>query len=177
VLTRPFIDRVVRGQAVALPDRGRSLQVPSRVMSAHRALVEHLKSAEQQRLYYLKHRNRYLVEIHKKWAIPFACLAFVLIGLPLGVMTRSSGMVAGFGYALLFYIIYWIFLIAGEDLGDRNLIAPWLGMWLPNIIIGVIGVILLLRGRRRQTVIRWDEIARRIPGRPGDWLAERLKEA
>ncbi len=176
-LPRPFINRVVRGDSVALPDRGRALQVSGRIVTAHKALFEHLKSAEQQRLYNLKHRNRYLVEIHKKWAIPFACLAFVLIGLPLGVMTRSSGMVAGFGYALLFYIIYWIFLIAGEDLGDRNLIAPWLGMWLPNMVIGVIGVFLLLRGRRRQTVIQWGEIARKIPGRLGAWLAERLRGA
>jgi lipopolysaccharide export system permease protein len=176
-LVAPFISRVVRGEPTALPDRGRALQVPGRILSAHKALTEHLKSAEQQRKYYLKQRNRYLVEIHKKWAIPFACIAFVLIGLPLGVMTRSRGMVAGFGYALLFYLVYWIFLIAGEDLGDRNLIAPWLAMWLPNIIIGVIGIFLLLRGRKRQTVIRWSEIARRIPGRPGSWLAEKLKEA
>lgn len=174
-LTNPFIRRVVRGEAVDLPDRGRSLQVSGRVLSAHKALVEHLKSAEQQRVYYVKQRNRYLVEIHKKWAIPFACIAFVLIGIPIGVMTRSGGMVSGFGYALLFYLIYWIFLIAGEDLGDRNLIAPWLGMWLPNMLIGSIGIFLLLRGRRRQTVIHWSEIARRIPGRPGSWLAERFQ--
>jgi len=174
--TNPFLRRVVRGETVDLPDRGRSLLVSGRVLSAHKALVEHMKSAEQQRVYYLKQRNRYLVEIHKKWAIPFACIAFLLIGIPLGVMTRSGGMVAGFGYALLFYLIYWVFLIAGEDLGDRNLVVPWLAMWLPNMIIGSVGLFLLLRGRRRQTVIHWSEIARRIPGRPGTWLAERLQQ-
>jgi len=174
--TNPFLRRVVRGETVDLPDRGRSLLVSGRVLSAHKALVEHMKSAEQQRVYYLKQRNRYLVEIHKKWAIPFACIAFLLIGIPLGVMTRSGGMVAGFGYALLFYLIYWVFLIAGEDLGDRNLVVPWLAMWLQNMIIGSVGLFLLLRGRRRQTVIHWSEIARRIPGRPGTWLAERLQQ-
>jgi len=174
--TDPFLRRVVRGEMIDLPDRGRALLVSGRVLSAHKALVEHLKSAEQQRVYYLKQRNRYLVEIHKKWAIPFACIAFMLIGIPLGVMTRSGGMVAGFGYALLFYLIYWVFLIAGEDLGDRNLVAPWLAMWLPNMIIGSVGLFLLLRGRRRQTVIQWSEIARRIPGKPGRWLTGRLQQ-
>ncbi|MFC1500128.1 LptF/LptG family permease [Candidatus Zixiibacteriota bacterium] len=171
----PFISRVVRGEKVDLPDRGRALLVSGRVLSAHSALVEHLKSAEQQRVYYLKQRNRYLVEIHKKWAIPFACIAFMLIGIPLGVMTRSGGMVAGFGYALLFYLIYWVFLIAGEDLGDRNLVAPWLAMWLPNMIIGSTGLFLLLQSRRRQTVIQWSKIIRTIPGKPGAWLAERFR--
>ncbi|MFC1629265.1 LptF/LptG family permease [Gemmatimonadota bacterium] len=174
--TDPFLRRVVRGETVDLPDRGRALLVSGRVLSAHKALVEHLKSAEQQRVYYLKQRNRYLVEIHKKWAIPFACIAFLLIGIPLGVMTRSGGMVAGFGYALLFYLIYWVFLIAGEDLGDRNLVAPWLAMWLPNMIIGSTGLFLLLQGRRRQTIIQWSEIVRTIPGRPGAWLSERFRK-
>ncbi len=175
-LAAPFIRRVVRGEAVALPDRGRALQIPGRVLSAHRALVGHQKNAEQQRISSLKDRNRYLVEINKKWSIPFACIAFVLIGIPLGVMTRSGGMVAGFGYALLFYLIYWIFLIAGEALGDRNVISPWLAMWLANMIIGSVGIFLLLRGRLRQSIIRWPEIVRRIPGRPGSWLAGRLGE-
>ncbi len=63
-------------------------------------------------------------------------------------------MVAGFGYALLCYLAYWIFLIAGEALGDRDLISPWLAMWLRNMVIGAVGMFLLLRERQRHTDIR-----------------------
>lgn len=92
----------------------------------------------------LKRINKYLVEIHKKLSIPFACIVFVLLGAPLGIMTRKGN----FGYAAIIstviLTIYWISIIQGEKLADRLFISPFWGMWSFNILFSLIGIILLI---------------------------------
>jgi len=111
---------------------------------------------------------RYEVEIHKKFSIPAACIVFVLIGVPLGVMGRS-GPAVGVGVSLGFFVLYWAFLIGGEGLADRGFVSPATAMWAPNVLIGGAGVYLLLRmgmernpfrragGRRQETGDRRQE--------------------
>jgi len=89
--------------------------------------------------------------VHKKYSIPVACLVFVLIGAPLGIMARSSGIGVGVAYSLAFFILYWIGLIGGESLADRLMIPAWLAMWGPNIIIGAAGIWLTTRMVRETT--------------------------
>lgn len=81
-----------------------------------------------------------LVEIHKKYAIPFACLVFVLIGAPLGAFARSGGIAMSGGLSLGFFLFYWACLIGGEALADRRLLSPFFAMWSPNFITAVFGV-------------------------------------
>jgi lipopolysaccharide export system permease protein len=85
--------------------------------------------------------DSYWVEIHKKFSIPFACVVFILVGGPLGIRTRKGGF-ANMAIAVGFFIIYYLFLIAGEQLADRRLVSPALAMWLPNIFFGIIGIYL-----------------------------------
>lgn len=89
--------------------------------------------------------GQYQVEIYKKYAIPFACLVFVFVGAPLGIITKGGNFGLSAGISLLFYIFYWVSLIGGEKLADRGILQPWLAMWLGNIIIGILGIILTLR--------------------------------
>ena len=84
------------------------------------------------------------VEIQKKYAIPFACVIFVLLGAPLGMRARRGGMTAGF-LSLGFFVIYYLFLIGGEQLADRQLLPPVVAMWAANVVLGVIGLVLTLR--------------------------------
>lgn len=92
-----------------------------------------------------KTMKKYLVEIHKKYAIPFACLLFVFVGVPLGVLAKRGGFGVGAAFSLLFFLIYWVFLIGGEKLADREILSPWLSMWMGNIVIGVIGLFTLFQ--------------------------------
>jgi len=89
--------------------------------------------------------NAFMVEIHKKYSIPVACLVFVLIGAPLGVRIHRGGLGVAAGLSVLFFLIYWAFLIGGEDLADRGIITPAMAMWAPNVLLGVIGIILVRR--------------------------------
>jgi len=79
------------------------------------------------------------VEIHKKFSIPFACIVFVLLGAPIGMRIRLSGFVVGMLVSLSFFVLYYIFLLAGENFGDRGYLAAFWAMWMPNILLGAVG--------------------------------------
>jgi lipopolysaccharide export system permease protein len=91
-----------------------------------------------------KRVNSYLVEFHKKFSVPFACIVFVLVGGPLGMRARKSGTAIGFA-SILFFIFYYLCLLGGETLSDRGLLPPWLAMWAPNIVLGIVGLVLVVR--------------------------------
>lgn len=90
-----------------------------------------------------------LIELYRHIALPFGCLCFVFIGLPLGLMVRQKEKSIGFGTSILIVFIYYLLLKLNENLAKKGIIEPILAMWLPNIIIGSLGIILLIRVIRR----------------------------
>ena len=92
----------------------------------------------------IERANRYRVEIHKKYSIALACLIFMLIGAPLGLSIRRGGLGTVGALALGIFLFYWITLVQGEKLADRNLLEPWIGMWIANILMTIIGLWLVL---------------------------------
>ncbi len=98
--------------------------------------------------------HQYMTEVHKKYSIPVACIVFVLIGAPLGVITRSGNWSAGAGFSLLFFLVYWVGLIGGEELADRLIISPFIAMWFPNLVVGILGIWLTIRAIRRQDALQ-----------------------
>jgi lipopolysaccharide export system permease protein len=86
-----------------------------------------------------KRINAYTVEVHKKFSIPFACIVFVLLGAPMGLRARRGGMATS-AISIVFFVIYYLFLIGGEQLADRNVIAPVVAMWAPNVVLGIPGL-------------------------------------
>ena len=87
--------------------------------------------------------NSYYVEIHKKYSLPAACVVFILIGAPLGVIARRGNMGISIGISLGLFVMYWAFLIGGEDLADRQIIPAFWAMWSANILIGLAGLYLI----------------------------------
>ena len=109
--------------------------------------------------------DQYWVEIHKKYAIPTACIIFVLVGAPLGIMARRGGFGIAATLSLGFFVLYWAFLIGGEKLADRNILSPFWGMWGANIIIGLMGMYLTFKIGRETILINWSVFERFIPRR------------
>ena len=103
---------------------------------------------------YKKSKNKYGVEIHKKFSIPFACVLFVLLGAPLGVMSKKGGFAVSTSLSFGFFLIYYILLIGGEEMADRNILSPSIGMWTPNLIILCIAFYLLIHTIREKGPIR-----------------------
>lgn len=121
-------------------------------------LYQQVKTNESRIGSYLSSINKYKVEIHKKFSIPFSAIIFILIGAPLGISTRKGSLGVGASLSIFFFLIYWAGLILGEDLADRKLLSPMVAMWLPNILIGFAGVILILRAIKESSIIKLDRI-------------------
>jgi len=103
--------------------------------------------------------NKYSVEIYKKISIPFASIVFILIGAPLGIMTRKGSMGVAISLSIGFFLLYWAFLISGEDLADRRIVSPMLAMWAANIVVGFFGILLIWRAVKENTTINRDRLA------------------
>jgi lipopolysaccharide export system permease protein len=96
----------------------------------------------------LRRLRRFDVEYQKKMSIPFACVVFVLVGAPLGIRSRRGGIGIGAGTGILFFLVYYLFLVGGEQMGDRGFVSPFWAMWAPNVLFGVLGVLLTLAASR-----------------------------
>jgi lipopolysaccharide export system permease protein len=103
-------------------------------------------------------RNRYDIEINKKFSLAAACLIFVLLGAPLAVRFPRGGVGLVIGVSLLVFALYYVGLIGGEALANAGLVPPFWAMWGTNTILAAVGVFLLLRMGRDTT-----------SNRGGDW--------
>ena len=121
-------------------------------------LYQQVKTTESRIGSYATTVNRYEVEVHKKFSIPFSAIIFILVGAPLGISSRKGSLGVGATLSILFFLIYWAGLILGEDLADRRFLSPMLAMWLPNILIGVAGILLTLRTIKEISFINLDKI-------------------
>ncbi|HYK01427.1 MAG TPA: LPS export ABC transporter permease LptG [Thermoanaerobaculia bacterium] len=93
-------------------------------------------------------RNLARVEIHKKFAIPFACIALGILGLPLGITNRRGGKSSGFSLSIAIIVVYYVLINNGEQLAVNGKIPAALGMWGANVLILAIGLYLLSRANR-----------------------------
>jgi len=84
----------------------------------------------------------HLIEIHKKFSIPFACLIFAFVALPLGASTRKGGRTSGFTISLGIILVYYVLITAGEKMSMDGKISPLFGMWGPNILLALVGIYL-----------------------------------
>tara|TARA_R100001143_G_scaffold63604_1_gene73777 strand:- start:30487 stop:31902 length:1416 start_codon:yes stop_codon:yes gene_type:complete len=86
----------------------------------------------------------FMIEVQKKLSIPFACVIFVLLGAPIGIMTRKGNIGVAAIISSVLLTVYFIAIIQGEKFGDRMVISPFLGMWGINIFYFIIGSLLTL---------------------------------
>ena len=103
---------------------------------------------------YGKSSNKYEVELHKKFSLPVACILFIMTGASLGVLFRKGGFTIATSLSFGFFLVYYIFMIGGEDLADRNILSPMVGIWSPNVLLFIISVYLLLHTIREQPPLR-----------------------
>jgi len=128
----------------------RSASKQRRIHADLRTNLSQIKSHQQQ-------INRFMVEIHKKYSIPFACIVFVLAAAPLGARIKNGNMGMSFGVSLFFFLIYWISLIAGEDLADNGSVSPFLSMWAANIIVGLAALYILYVTLMEKELFNWSK--------------------
>ncbi len=135
------------------------LRVDEKINAARSSLFSSLNRIESNK----KRANKYSVEIHKKYALPVACVVFILIGAPLGTMTRKGGFGVAAGISLIFFLVYWIFLIFGEKLADRNLLSPFWGMWSANVLLFMLGIWVTIKSAKERVSLDFSFFQKFIP--------------
>jgi lipopolysaccharide export system permease protein len=112
--------------------------------------------------------DRYRVELHKKWAIAFACLVFTLIGPPLAMRFPRGGVGMVVAASTAIFAVYWVGLIGGESLADRSVADPIVTMWIPDVVFGAVGLLLVSRMGRAGATVRgggWSDVWLRMRDR------------
>lgn len=86
-----------------------------------------------------------ITEINKKISLAFSCFVFVLLGVPLAVITRRREKSINLGIAFLTVGIYYLLFIGSEALSLQGYLDPNIAMWIPNALFGALGGILTYR--------------------------------
>ena len=106
---------------------------PSRSALSIEQLLEQLKSENK------RERSASRTEINKRFSFPFACVAFAIIGVPLGVTAHRRETSIGFAMGLIVATTYFLFVIIGDTLRGNPHAHPELLVWFPNVLFIVLG--------------------------------------
>ncbi len=112
--------------------------------------------------------SKYLVEFHKKFAIPFACIVFAVLGVPMAVTSSRSGRGVSISLALGVFLVYYLFLMGGEKMADRGKLDPAVAMWSANVVLLALGLPLLVRTVREGRAFSFGTLGRRPAGEGPD---------
>ncbi|HVR41083.1 MAG TPA: LPS export ABC transporter permease LptG, partial [Thermoanaerobaculia bacterium] len=140
-----------QSQRILLPDKFSPSVAPGQLARSFREMTFRELLAQDRALQNTSDfvsRNMARVEIHKKLAIPFACIVFGVLGLPLGITNRRGGKSSGFSLSIAVIVFYYVGLNNGEQLATSGKIPPVVGMWGPNVLLLAIGIYLLIRANR-----------------------------
>jgi lipopolysaccharide export system permease protein len=116
---------------------------PSRSALSIAQLLDQLKSENK------REQSASRTEINKRFSFPFSCLAFALIGVPLGVTAHRRETSIGFALGLMVAISYFLFVIIGDTLRSDPRVHPELLVWFPNVLFIILGGILFRRLTRQ----------------------------
>ncbi len=140
--------------------RSTVLSAPLQGISQDRSIQQTVRYDLNRFLQYESDIRKNEVEIHKKYAIPVACIVFIFIGAPLGIISRRGTFGVGASLSLGFFTFYWACLKGGENLADRGIIEPWFGMWVANIVLGILGLYLTIRTARENPTFDFSKLLR-----------------
>jgi len=90
------------------------------------------------------------VEIQKRLALPLACLVLGLFSVPIACVFRALKQQHGLVLALGVFLVYYSMLSVAESLGESRFIPPVIGIWVPNILFGTMGIMFLRQAVRER---------------------------
>ncbi len=91
----------------------------------------------------------FLIEFHRRFALPTACLVLALVGIPLGLSSKKSGKSGGFVLTILLVFVYYVVSLVGVSLARQGRVAPWFGAWLADLVFLALALFLLWHAEKR----------------------------
>ena len=84
-------------------------------------------------------------ELWSRFSLPFACLAFALIAVPLGIFMRPTGKVIPFSISFALILLYYGLLQFGRTMAQDGTLLGMFAVFLPNLLLGVAGAVMIWR--------------------------------
>lgn len=110
---------------------------------------------------------------HSRVALPFACFVFCALGIPLALSSQRAVRYTGFSLSIGVVLLYFVLMKAGWGITETAKVPGWVGPWLPNLLLGALGVYLLIQRAREAPVrfLEWygDQVADLL-----DWIRDHL---
>lgn len=100
-----------------------------------------------------------LVDLHSRFSIPFACLVFGLLGVPLGIYSPRAGKAYGFVVSLIIILIYYIFFSFGKNIGSLGIIHPLIAMWFPNVLFLFLSLYFFKKAKTESSLMILEKLA------------------
>ena len=95
-----------------------------------------------------------LMEYHKKFAIPFACIVLSLLAMPLGIGNQSQRRSFGIVLGLIFFLLYYLLLSLSAGIAESSGLPVAVCIWSPNIIITILAIYLLIRAAQEKSFMK-----------------------
>jgi LPS export ABC transporter permease LptF/LPS export ABC transporter permease LptG len=118
----------------------------------------------------------YLIEFHRRFALPTACLVLALVGIPLGLSSKKSGKSGGFVLTILLVFVYYTISLIGVSLARQGRVPPWFGAWLADFVFFGLGLFLLIRSEKRPFELSSFRTVKAMPVAPRINLARGRRE-
>jgi LPS export ABC transporter permease LptG/LPS export ABC transporter permease LptF len=96
-----------------------------------------------------------LIEFHRRFALPTACLVLAMVGIPLGLSSKKGGKSSGFVLTILLVFLYYSLSLIGVSLARQSRVSPAAGVWLADFLFLIGGAFLLWQSERRPINISW----------------------
>jgi LPS export ABC transporter permease LptG/LPS export ABC transporter permease LptF len=90
-----------------------------------------------------------MIEFHRRFALPIACVVLAMVGIPLGLSSKKGGKSSGFVLTILLVFLYYSISLIGVSLARQARIAPWAGVWMADLVFLLGGAFLLWQSERR----------------------------
>ncbi len=161
-------DSVARADSAARAAAAAAAAAPAAIMAGTDTVSVYataMRAAQQQLLAQREVVDGLAVEIHKKFALSFACLVFVLFGPPIALRFPRGGVGVTIGVSIVVFGLYYICLMGGEALADKGRLPAFIAMWIANVIFSLVGIALLWRVENTTDTSRGGGLR--------DWLADR----
>lgn len=113
-------------------------------------LIKRIKKMKQENSSTKKRLNTFILECNKKFSVPFGSFFFALLAFPLAlIFGKKDGQTLGLIFGIILSVFYWSATIIGQMFGIRGGYNGFWMMWTPNFVIGILGIILYIRLKKK----------------------------
>lgn len=92
--------------------------------------------------------NRYQVVAYKRLSLPVSAYILTIIAVSVSAMKRRGGMGVNLAVGISIAFIFVFFDKVFGTIAEQSTFSPLIAVWFPNIVFGVLAVVLLRRARR-----------------------------